>query len=160
MPLTDRADWSGIEIKVHPVGTDGNQRYAHLIYDGRQYATEQEVMVAELLTRMGVPFTPNVRFEFPAPPRFAKRQVSHFVPDFVFDRKAFIWTDPDGSEELIHGLEVKGTSKGKKRFAKWAREKADGLKKHRSIVIKLISNDEARQYFEQKRLPIRPFGKN
>lgn len=160
MPLADRADWSGIEIKVCPVGTDKNRKlFAHLVYDGRQYATEYEVMAAKLLTKLGAVFTPNVSFEFPAPPRFTRRRTSRFVPDFVFNKKAYIWTDPDGTEQLIHGIEVKGASKrrGKKRFAKWAVEKIDGLRKHRGIVIKLVSNDDIEVFSKQGRLPMRPF---
>lgn len=157
MPPTAGVDWSGIEFKPFCVICGNSQRYAHLRFDGQQYATEHEVMVAMLLTKMGFAFTPNVRCPFLTPPRVANRRIDYIVPDFIFNGDVYVWTNADGTEELIHGIEVKGISAKRGRFSSKARRKLDELRKQRGISIKLLSNQDAVAWLKRGRLPLRPY---
>ncbi len=154
----DEARWEGVALVSKDVGT--RNKPARWRIGGVQYATEGEAMLAQLLIAMGIPFTPNVSFQVEFPRRSGKKR--EFVPDFVFDRQAFVWCGPHG-ETLIHGIEAKGAGNtpGSRRPARKAmaraRFKIRLLQEQRSIVIKLLTDAEIKRFFEKGKLPLRPF---
>ncbi len=149
--LIDEADWNGIVMRSTKVCT-GTKKNAHLVLDGQQYATEGELIVARLLTAAGVPFTPNVQFELAADER-GRRKHMLYVADFIFNRDAFIWTNPDGSQEIVHGIEAKGLWPDKKQKAG---KKVRALKRQRNINVKLLSTMELREMEKKGGLPLEP----
>jgi hypothetical protein len=152
----DPAIWDGIDIKSTNVGGRKKDN-SSLYFNGVQYVTEGEVLLARLLTAMRVPFTPNVKIIL-KPPRSAKtNQDVIYVPDFIFNKKAFVWRNEDGSEEIVHGIEAKGlharqkTAKGK--------EKVRLLREQRGINVKMLSTDEIRCFSRDGGLPMAPLNK-
>jgi len=158
MTHRDEANWEGVALVSKDVGT--RNKPARWRIAGIQYATEGEAMLAQLLIAMGIPFTPNVSFEMEFPRRSGTKR--EFVPDFVFNRQAFIWCGPHG-ETLIHGIEAKGAGptprsrRPAKNAYSRARLKIQLLQEQRGIVIKLLTDGEIRRYFEKGKLPLRPF---
>ncbi len=151
--LVDSADWKGILLKSMNVGASTKQK-AHLRYNGKQYATDGEYILAKLLTATGIDFTPNVQFVLKPPADGKRRQDVIYVADFIFDKKAFVWTNADGSEELVHGIECKGMMPGK--FPAKAREKVRLLSEQRGIGVKLLSTKEIEEFVARGGLPMRP----
>ena len=147
--IVDAADWDGVDLVSVNVGAIKNARNR---YQGFQYATEAEAMLAELLTRMRIPFTPNVFFSLAR--NSAGGNSRCFVPDFVFDKRAFLWHGGTGQRELIHGIEAKGAAPG--RFPPRALEKVRLLCEQRRIVIKLLTNVEIRAFYRAGALPMYP----
>ncbi len=150
MPRTfhDRADWDGIALESFDVGA-GNKPKS-LSFEGYQYATQGEVRVARILKQMGIAFTPDVRIRLETP----DGRDRFFVPDFVFDRKPYIWT-ARGKQRLIHGIEAKGKTRGGS-FSEKALENVRLLEQQRGIVILLLSNSQIKGYWKKMALPLHP----
>jgi len=145
--LTDNADWTGIDMdSVGVVGkTHGYE------YRGYMFVTPGEVAVARLLDLMGVPFTPDVFIKVKTS-LWPGRLPLVYVPDFVLNRRAFVWTDEDGSRELIHGFEVKQRSRDGDYPARGMR-KITVLREAKGIRIKILDELWIR---DQNCLPIMP----
>jgi hypothetical protein len=148
----DEADWKGVVIRSVKV-CSATKRNASLTLDGQQYATEGELLAARMLTAAGIPFTPNVQFELLASEK-SKRKQMLYVADFIFNREAYIWTNPDGTQELVHGIEAKGLWPAKKEKCG---KKVRALKRQRNINVKLLSTMELRELEKNGGLPLIPF---
>lgn len=150
MPKTfhDRADWDGISLESFDVGAGSKPK--SLNFKGYQYATQGEVRVARILDHMGIPFTPDVRIRLETP----DGRDRFFVPDFVFDRKPYIWT-ARGKQKLIHGIEAKGKTRGGQ-FSEKALNNVRTLEAQYGIVILLLSNAQIKSYLKKMRLPLHP----
>lgn len=148
--LVDTARWPHPQLKSLRIGKreTGNPDY---FFDGVQYVTEGECLLAKTLKAMGVPFTPNVQFYlYPVRPPPAG-EPRGFTPDFVFNQRAYVWTNPDGTQEVIHGIEAKGRSISTKH-----QRKADQLFRAYGIRIRLLTTPEIRVYWTIGMLPILP----
>lgn len=93
-------------------------------------------------------------------PRVKRGTCWSFEPDFLFGRQddeshpALVWTNPDGSQEVIHGFECKGTKPkaGNRRY-----RKVGDLYKARGINLKVLTEAEILSYAAQGlRLPLSP----
>ena len=149
--LVDQANWSKVSLKSTNVQGKSRNRF---VYDGYSYATEGEMLLAELLDRQGIPFTANVKFVLDFTPKGEKTpRGTIFVPDFIFNKKAYVWTDPvTGEEEVIHGLEAKNRrphqhAHNPKTRLLWTR---------RRIRVRIISTQEIRDFIASGGLPLRP----
>jgi len=152
----DPAVWDGIDIKSTNVGGRKKDN-SSLSFNGVQYVTEGEVLLARLLTAMRVPFTPNVKIVL-KPSKSAKtKQAVIYVPDFIFNKKAFVWRNENGTEEMVHGIEAKGLHPRQK-TAK-GREKVRLLREQRGINVKMLSTDEIRAFSRAGGLPMTPLNK-
>lgn len=147
--LRDTARWDGIEVASIDVGARNKPR--SLFFNGIHYATKGEWQLAQLLTSMEVPFTPDVPFTLELPTGRGRR----FVPDFIFDRAAYVWC-ARRKPLLIHGIEAKGKTRNGN-FSDRALENVALLKKQYGIVVLLLSNSQIKHYFTKGRLPLRPF---
>ncbi|MDD5251236.1 MAG: hypothetical protein PHT12_01210 [Patescibacteria group bacterium] len=152
--LVDRANWRGVIVESEAV--NGGSVDPRLRHEGVQYVTEGELLLAKLLCQMSVAFTPNVKFLLAPsgnkPPRGRIRFVPViYVPDFVFNRLGLIWTNEDGTTEIVHGLEAKSV---RSHFKPQALRKARLLAEQRSIHIKLLSETDIRRYAALGTLPI------
>lgn len=143
----DHADWQGIVL--HSIDVGAHNKPSSLEYGGYQYATKGERQLAELLTAMSVDFTPDVPFQL----RLDNGKWRQFVPDFVFNRQAYVW---HGRRRpmLIHGIEAKGKTR-MGTFSEKALENVRLLREQRGIVILLLSNAQIKQYFHKGRLPLK-----
>lgn len=146
--LTDNADWTGIDM--NSVGVVG-QTHGYE-YHGYRYVTPGEVAVARLLDLMGVPFTPDVFIKVKTP-LWPGRLPLVYVPDFVLNGRAYVWTEADGSRELIHGFEVKQRSRDGDYPARGMRKIA-ALREAKGIRIKILDELWIRS---QSRLLLAPF---
>lgn len=148
--MEDSANWDGISVRSVSVGARKVGRVN--LYRGYYYANEYEVLLARLLVRMRIPFTPDVKMYI----RYDDGMTGYFVPDFIFNKRAYIWTTPQGKTRLIHGLEAKGlTSQGD--FAEKARTRIRLLEEQRRICIRLISNAAIQRYHKRGHLPLTEF---
>ncbi len=159
MSLSDQADWDGIQMESAAVGARTRRRRWRI--DGVQYVSEGEALLARLLIFMDIPFTPDV-------PILLRREDGRapsilYVPDFILDRAAYIWSWPNGRREVIHGLEVKGSTRplpGVGRPVKKSYRRTLGkiirLRQERNINVLLLTDREVRRYFRHGRLPLRP----
>ncbi len=145
----DRANWDGVHFESVNVGA--KQKTKKHIFSGYHYCTKGEVQLAELLTTFGVGFTPDVPFALEMP----DGRVGRFVPDFVFNRKAYIWNGRN-RPMLIHGIEAKGRTKNGE-FSTRALENVRLLEEQRGIRVLLLSNSQIKQYFNLRRLPLKLF---
>jgi hypothetical protein len=150
MPKTfhDLADWDGIAFESVDVGA-GNKPKS-MIFEGYQYATQGEVRLARVLKHMGIAFTPDVRIRLETP----DGRDRFFVPDFIFDRKPFIWT-ARGKRKMIHGIEAKGKTRSGA-FSEKALENVRLLHEQRGIVILLLSNSQIKSFWNKMKLPLHP----
>lgn len=144
----DGARWEGVDFVSVDVGA--RNKSEKLVYDGYQYATKGERQLAELLTELGIAFTPDVPFWLPKDDGRSRL----FVPDFVFNRQAYLWYGRR-RPTLIHGIEAKGKTKDGT-FSERALENVRLLKEHRDVTILLLSNSQIKQYFNKGRLPLKP----
>ncbi len=151
--LVDDANWDGIILKRTNVGGTSKGDRA-LLVNGVQYVTEGEAILARLLADLGIPFTPNVKFVLKASPGSKGGQDVIYVPDFIFDRRAYLWRNEDGSVEMIHGIECKGLHP--RRCRTKGAEKVRLLKTQRGINVKMLSTDEIRSFARSGRLPMTP----
>ncbi len=152
----DDARWDDVDFVSVDVGSRNKSK--KLIFDGYQYATKGERQLAELLSLLGIAFTPDVPFWLLKPDGRSRL----FVPDFVFNRRGYVW---NGGRRpvLIHGIEAKGKKKfdgpdGKRvsRFSERAQENVAMLKEQRGVVILLLSNSSIKQYAAKRHLPLHP----
>ncbi len=135
--LKDKADWTGIVIAS--VGVQG--RTSGYEYGGYRYVTPGEVAIARLLTEQDIPFTPDVQVRIRTP-LWKERLPLVYTPDFVFDGQAYIWCDRTGTEEIVHGIEVKGRNR-QGRYPRRALEKIKVLREARGINVTLIDESLA-----------------
>lgn len=133
-------DWSGIVMRSRDVVGE-KSIYLHR---GYRYCTYGEVTLARLLTAQGIDFTPDVQFPF-FPKR--KRRVRSYVADFVFNRNSYVWTEEDGTEIVVHGLECKGAYRKSR--------KAGTLYGERGIHIIVLCEAEIDLYKGKGQLPLR-----
>lgn len=155
------ADWTDIAITSADLGKAaiGVRRKSRerWIFDGYQYASEGEFLLAKLLTEEGVPFTPDVRCTVRLPHACAERV---FYPDFVLNGETWLWT-AGGKPRRVHGLEAKGNPRNRPDTAgagypRRVVENFDLLRAQRGIVIKILSEKEIRRWAERGRLPLEP----
>lgn len=115
MPSRDNCpNWRRVRLVSHDVGGRTNPELAHLQFNGLQYVTPTEVMVAKMLTAQGIPFTPNVPILLGilhVPGQRLPEQPILYVPDFIFDKKTLLWTWPDGRTETTQVIECKGLTR-------------------------------------------------
>ncbi len=114
-------------------------------FNGYCYQTYGEAEVARLLTEMGIDFTPDVTI--PIPPKGGAKKPRSYVPDFVFNGSEYVWTEEDGTEQIIHGIECKG--------ANVKSEKARALYGKRGINVIVVFEAEIDFYSRRGRLPLR-----
>ncbi|MEY4723424.1 MAG: hypothetical protein RLZZ324_937 [Candidatus Parcubacteria bacterium] len=155
LPLRDTARWNGVQIRRYDFGAaDRRQRHnGQHVFGGVAYRTGSEAHVAELLTKHRIPFTHDVRFDLICE---AGKPRIH-VPDFVFNRQAFVWLGSKGREPmLIHGIEVKARCRDTGKFPERAWENVRILRKLRGINILLMSDEAAARHWRQGSLPIEP----
>lgn len=151
--LVDKANWDGVVLKSTNVG--GTAKGARgLLVNGVQYVTEGEAVLARLLADLEIPFTPNVKFVLKGVPGTKNGHDVIYVPDFIFDRQAFIWRNEDGSEEVVHGIECKGLHPRRCRVK--GSEKVRLLRLQRGINVKMLSTDEIREFARSGQLPMAP----
>ncbi len=149
----DRADWSGIVLESVNVGAHPCDR---LKLDGYQYVNEQELALAKLLKRMGIPFTPDVRIVLDVPPDARGERGSAqriYVPDFIFDKTAYLWWGI-GGRQVIHGLEAKRAVSG--HFPARAIQNIDLLAAQRNVRVKLLSGAQIMRFAAKGALPMEP----
>ena len=145
----DEARWEDDTLVSVDVGARNKAK--KYIFNEYHYATKGERQLAELLHHFDIPFTPDVPFSLATPDGGTRR----FVPDFVFDKKAYVWCARTGGK-LVHGIEAKGkTHNGE--FSAKALENVRLLYEQRGIRILLLSNSQIKQYFNNHRLPLKPF---
>jgi hypothetical protein len=149
--MIDHADWRGIRIVSRDMGASVRRR-RRFKFGGIQYVTLTERIIAELLTAMDIAFTPNVEICLD---RESGKIPMIYVPDFIFDGEALIWCDEDG-EKLVHGIECKGMTRHVYEQPHSSR-KVRRLARERDIVLKMICEEEALEFQEVGRLPLRPF---
>lgn len=148
--MEDSASWDGISVRSISVGARKVGRVN--FYKGYYYANEYEVLLARLLVRMRIPFTPDVKMCV----RYDDGRTGYFVPDFIFDKHAYIWTTPQGKTRLIHGIEAKGlTSAGD--FPEKAKRRIRLLEEQRGIRIWLMCNKMIKRWYGRGYLPIIEF---
>jgi len=128
------------------------KRKNSFFFDGRYYDTEEELLVAEMLTNMGINFFHHIVFEF-----FANKGDSQPViwcPDFVLEAP-FRWVGKICNGSVIVGLEVKKSHiKGK------PRSKSKRLLQTLGIPILLIARANVVPYYEKDmRLPLKTLKK-
>jgi hypothetical protein len=145
----DTARWDGVDYVSVDVGAQNKAK--KYVFQGYHYATRGEMQLAELLTTLGIPFTPDIPFWLKKPDGLARL----FVPDFVFDKRPFIWFGRR-KPTLIHGIEAKGKTR-LGTFSERALENVRMLHEQRGIRILLLSNGQIKQYFNKGRLPLKPF---
>jgi len=146
--LTDDADWKGIDMSsVGVVGKTHGYEYRSYMY-----VTPGEVAVAKLLGAQAVPFTPDVFIKI-ATPLWTEGLPMVYVPDFVFNRRPYVWIDADGHRELIHGIEVKHRGRAGN-FPKRGLRKIAVLREARGISVKILDELWVRM---QTYLPIEPY---
>lgn len=143
------ANWDGVDYASVDVGA--RKKSKKYVYNGYYYATRGEMQLAALLTAMKVPFSPDIPFWMIKPDGLLRL----FVPDFVFDKRPFIWYGRR-KPTLIHGIEAKGKTRSGK-FSERALENVRLLENRRGIRILLLSNGQIKQYFNKGRLPLKPF---
>lgn len=140
--IEDVADWDSVNLVSIDVGTAHKPR--RLRFKDYQYCTEGEWHLAQLLSAHGVPFTPDVSFSLTLPDGKPRR----FVPDFIFDRQAWLWGTSGRRVELVHGFEVKGNAHGNV-FSERARQNVRLLWEQYGINVKLMSDARAARLFER-----------
>jgi len=126
--LIDEADWSDIAFESVSVGAKGVHRYR-----GRSYVTPGELAIARALHVKRIEFTPDVFVSLPVGPGLP----FIYVPDFIFNSQVYVWTEPDGSELLIHGLEIKHRTRSGA-FPPKGIYKTDKLYELRKIRVRLL----------------------
>jgi len=134
--LEDEAVWT--DVRLASVNVGNTRKPQRLRFNGYQYCTDGECHLARLLHAHGVSFTPDVNFVLELPDGKPRR----FVPDFIFNRRAWLWVDSCRRVELIHGFEVKGKA-NRDDFSERARQNVRLLWEQRGINVKLISDARA-----------------
>jgi hypothetical protein len=93
-------------------------------------------------------------------PRLKRGQYRRYEPDFVLgswdchEHRAFIWTNPDGTQEVVHGIECKETMPEEDNCRL---RKVGALEQSRGINIKVLTEAEIFSYALQGfQLPLRP----
>ncbi|MFH1047723.1 MAG: hypothetical protein V1738_05445 [Patescibacteria group bacterium] len=133
----DEADWTGIKFASVSVGSKGIY-----CFRGRSYVTPGELAIAQALAIRGIAFTPDVFIQLPSQnPKSSLPFV--YVPDFIFNGQPMIWIAPDGTEQLIHGLEIKHRCRDGSFPPKGIR-KTGLLYELRKIRVRLLCEHEAR----------------
>lgn len=144
--LADGANWTGLELCSVVVGGAGKNGTAFR-FQGVDYVTQGEFFMARLLVELGLAFTPNVRFHLTD----SKGRKVIYVPDFILNRQAYVWDD----REVIHGFEAKCVLGGGD-FTEKAKRKVRLLKEQYGIAVKLITDEQIKEFFLAGMLPIRP----
>jgi len=157
MILKDTANWSGIELVSQNICAN-TKKVQTFVSHGYRYVTRGEWMIAEILAERCIPFTPDVGalIHIPKEERIGKeKDTKTYVPDFVFNKQAYLWYNHGNSVELIHGIEAKGAQDGI--FSKKAHKYVRLLREQLGIHIKLLSEPEIKSFYARRRLPIKPF---
>ena len=143
--MQDTAKWDDIVMRSIDVGSRHiDQKFFWRRY---YYANASEHRLAQLLTKMRVPFTPNVKFTL----RTDDGRTRIYVADFVFNAVPYIWRG-NGTPELVHGLEAKAMRDGG--FPKRAIENQRILCEQFGIRIPLLDDEEILRWFRQRYLPL------
>jgi hypothetical protein len=151
-----RPDWRGIRLVSQDLGSKLNHKLAHLQFDGIQYATLTELLVAQMLTLQKVRFTPNVLIHLglvPVPGHKFPDQPVIYVPDFILNKDEFLWTWPDGVIEVIHGIECKGLTR-QASHKDGNLHKVHLLDRERHIHLVAISEEETLEFQAAGGLPL------
>ncbi len=134
-------NWKGVQF-VSRKNMQGNRRYE---FNGYRYCTPGETVLARLLTTARIAFTPDVTIAIP--PKGSGKKPRSYVPDFVFNGDEYTWTDEDGTEHIIHGIECKGAMRKS--------EKAKSLYGKHGIHIIVVSEAEIDLYASRGSLPMK-----
>lgn len=110
------------------------------VLDGIEYKTEEEYLLAKLLTQQGVEFY------------YERIQLPGWIPDIIF-RYPHRLTGAHYPGSWIWGIETKGPSP--LRF-KWTNRSVQLWKKHR-IPILVLSRSDLEQYIGRGNFPMKPF---
>jgi hypothetical protein len=146
--LRDEADWD--RVVLHSVEVGSRNKTAKLVFEGYHYATKGELQLAQLLTGMGIPFVPDVPFTLERD----DGRTRLFVPDFIFERTAYVWYGRR-RPTLIHGIEAKGKTRNGD-FSDRAKENVRLLREQFGLNVLLLSNSQIKHYFTKGRLPLKP----
>ncbi len=123
--------------KVFPVHKGAHKLQTPFVYDGKDYKTQEEFWLANLLTMQGVPFFYE-RINFPG-----------WVPDFVF-RNPYRWHGQPYPGSRIWGIELKWLSPLR---PEWIKRSIVLWQEHR-IPILVLSRADLEPYFTNGHLPI------
>jgi hypothetical protein len=139
--------WRDIDF----VSADVGVRHDRYLYNGYRYVTWGEERIARMLDSQGVAFTPDVqivmhRFDVTDGNRQTRQRVI-FVPDFIFNRDTYIWTDSEGIGSEIHGIEAKAAVRHP--------DKVKLLFLRRNIRILVLGNEEIASYEKKGGIPLR-----
>jgi len=146
-PARGYPKWRGIKL----VSVDVGVRHDDFLHDGYRYVTIGELRIARLLDKQGISFTPDVQVtmrKFDASSNGGRsRKTVIYVPDFIFNRDTYIWTDQDGDEFEIHGIEAKASP--------GAPPKVQLLFERRNIRILVLGDKEINAFARNGRLPLK-----
>lgn len=142
-PAKGYPKWSGIKLVSFDLGV----KHDDYLYGGYRYVTLGEQRIAQMLTEQGIAFTPDI--EFPMHKRDSRGRWKRyaFIPDFIFNRDVYVWTDNDGEEFVIHGIEAKSSQKMPR--------KVQLLFDRRNIRVLVLCDKEINKYFHGDGIPLR-----
>ncbi len=141
-PVKGYPNWSRIKIVSFDLGV----KHDDYLYDGYRYVTRGEMRIAQMLTRQGIAFTPDVEFPMHKRGRNGRWRRCAFIPDFIFNCDTYIWTDHDGEKFVIHGIEAKSSLK--------MPQKVKMLFDRRNIKILVLSDREINKYLYGDGIPL------
>ena len=131
------------QYKASPTWVNGHHRVNKEIPDKIQYASQLEARMAVLLIRMGISFTPHVKFvcwSRDNPPKSFTYEI-----DFIL-KKAI---KPIGASAPVTGIEVKGRLKHHDFL------RCDSLRYFHGIRTLIVGDDLLRMYEEQGMFPVK-----
>ena len=151
MRLRDTARWDSVTIESTNVGARTEGRNMHRV-NGYYYCNAAEARLAELLRRLKIDFTPDVKMLIDLPSGKKRK----FVPDFIFNTWPYVWTKPGTTKKVvIHGIEAKKRPHGV--FSEKAKETVDLLYRQQGIYVLLLSDRTIFKFHSQGYLPMKPF---
>ncbi|MEK7631524.1 MAG: hypothetical protein AAB445_01480 [Patescibacteria group bacterium] len=125
-------------------------------YNGLRFESEDEVAIADLLTRQNINFRHHVRFNFRQPLYFADsaETVNVFSPDVLFGGLYLLEDDqrPHKHQWPIHGLELKAS-----RVDARMRRICQQLAMEHNVHIRLLTHGEVTRYLKQWSIPLVPY---
>lgn len=141
---------NGQKFYQHP---NGNRR-TDFCFEDRYYETEEEMFIAEMLTKMGTRFLHHVNFIFYL--KEGDRQPTLWCPDFVFE-KPFRWDGSLGYGSAINGSVIVGFEVKRVHTNGKPRALSRALLEKCGIPIMLITRAQILPYYQNgKTLPLVP----
>ncbi|MFH1047725.1 MAG: hypothetical protein V1738_05455 [Patescibacteria group bacterium] len=140
--------WGGIDF----VSVDVGVRHDTYLHNGYRYVTKGEMITAQLLDAQGIAYTPDVsicmRKHTVSDSGRHKYKSVIYIPDFIFNRDSYIWTEPSGDEYIIYGIECKASSSG-------ISDKVRLLFKRRNIRVIVLGEKEIIDYQNKGGFPLK-----